>query len=87
MNEIPDSSSEVTEEKNDTSPDLEHGPLAIKGGVIGCCGLGGQHGAGEEADDKDKNNNNNKNDNDNKSANSQNPNSSTATGSGKEEFM
>ena len=53
MNEIPDSSSEVTEEKNDTSPDLEHGPLAI-----GCCGFGGQHDAGEKADDKDKNNNN-----------------------------
>jgi len=61
MNEIPDSSSEVTEEKNDTSPDLEHGPLAI-----GCCGFGGKDDAGEKADDKDKNNNNNKNDNDNK---------------------
>jgi hypothetical protein len=60
MNEIPDSSSEVTEEKNDSSPDLEQGPLAI-----GCCGFGGQHDAGEKADDKDKNNNN-KNDNDNK---------------------
>lgn len=70
MNEIPDSSSEVTEEKYDTSPDLEHGPQAI-----GCCGFGRQTTAGEKADDKDNNNNNN----------NQSPNGSTATGAGKEQ--
>ena len=82
MNEIPDSSSEVTEEKNDTNNDIEMNNGTHNGRLaIGCCGLGGQHAA-EEAADKEKNNNNNKNDNDNQSNNSQNPNSS-----GKEEFM